>query len=156
MSKTRITPKKEWDGKVSHDTGYRFALAYMISELRLMPVEDWTGIDLDECLEARIFGENAELHIFREDDKWMAVEVQDVAVAPEDGEEEISNPDTEKVPGDAFIDRAYALRGNMIQMISGTCGEEVPKYKEIIVREYIDYDEDGQATTVKTRLVGLR
>lgn len=163
MSKTRIGLRKEWDGNIRPDSGFQYALAYMMSEMRLIPFEKWEEIDLDECLEARIFGKDAELHIFREDDKWMAVSTQDL---PDDNTDDDSFGTSEAaLPGDqkggtaadsdsvirefAFIDRAHPIRKN--------CRTEIPKgYNEIIIREYISYDEDGQARTAKTRLVEVQ
>lgn len=139
MSYTKINFKKDWDEQIDPHAGYRFVLAYMISELRLMPFEDWKAEDLDECLEARFFGEDEELHVFQKDDRWKAVTVQDLSYGDD---EDVT------VKNYAFVDRAYKIRHN--------CQVEVRGYKEIIVREYIDYDQDGQAKTVKTRLVGLQ
>ena len=133
MSTTSISTKQKWDGKFDENAGYEYALVYMISELRLIPIGKWTEVDRKECLEARIFGESGELHLFREDDEIMACEVRDHS----DG----------KGKEYAVIDRIHSIRSNCSREVSGCSG--------IIIREYIDYDTDGQAYVALTRLAGL-
>ena len=153
---TDISFKKEWDGLENLDLGFRYVLAYLISELRLIPFEQWKTEDLDECLEARFFGETSELHVFREEDTWMAVVVKEIAdteieSALKQGDEDSSE---NEVKSYAYIDRSYKLRGNCAKAFSDKAAASIAG--EVIVREYIDYDEDGQVVTVKTRLVDLR
>lgn len=133
MSATSIVTKHKWDGKFDKNAGYEYALVYMISELRLIPIGKWTEVDIKECLEARIFGESGELHLFREDDEILASEVRDHS----DGEGKEY----------ATIDRIHSIRSN--------CRSEISDRGGIIIREYIDYDTDGQAFVALTRLAGL-
>ena len=165
MSRTIITSRRKWDGKIDLYAGYEYVIAYMISELRLIPFSEWETVErkLDECMEARIFGRNGELHLFREDDEMMAVTVRDLPDEIETSEieadtvvgddpcaDEYSERQTADIRIFATIDRLHEIRDN--------CKNELPegsKVSKIIIREYISYDGDGQAYTSLTRLVGL-
>lgn len=159
MSFTRITPVQKWDCRLDKDAGFQYVLAYMISELRLIPFEQWEDGFLEECLEARFFGRDSELHVFQEDGEWMAVFTQDLSEdamqgLPVDADQKPADDDAKTgrphatVMDFAFIDRVHPIRDN--------CKKNVPKRSELMIREYISYDEDGQAYTSKTRLVGLQ
>ena len=163
MSRISIIRRKKWDGVIGDNDCYEYALVYMISEIRLIPFGLWKTIDLEECLEARIFGAKGELHLFCEDDEMMAVTVRDLA------ENSMENIEPEKVPyasestfaeknatdntvtyirSFAHIDRVHEIRKN--------CTMKEHKYNKLVIREYIAYDGDGQAYTALTRLVGLQ
>lgn len=158
MSVTRMGLSQKWDGQISREAGYEYALVYMASELRLIPCEKWESLDPEECLEARFFGKKGELHIFREEDAFLSAAVQDLSCgdemtscSPEDEKGTASSdpaagrkPDVQVY---ATIDRVHSIRKN--------CRGEVPGCTGIIVREYIGYDADGQAYTARTRLAGL-
>lgn len=154
MSRIRINLKTKWDGSIDPNAGFLFALVYMISEIKLIPIKKWPLIPLDECLEARLFGEKGELHLFREEDTLFSTSVEDLPDAPdcnEQGKEDIDLPDTFPanicIKDCAFIDRMYKIRTN--------CLKEVPGFSGIVIREYIGYDGDGQAYTMQTRPAGL-
>ena len=106
---------------------YAYGLIYRISDMRFDKCEhiDADYLDSDEILEARLFSENGELHIFRQDDDLICKEFK------ETGDED-------------YIERRYELE---------------KKYKtlgnNLIVREYVKYDDDGQAYIVLTRLAGI-
>ena len=148
MSRTSITRRKKWDGVIDSNKGYKYALVYMISEILLIPLDLWKTVDLGECLEARIFGLEGELHLFREDDEMMAVTVRDLADEIETSEieadtvvgddpcaDEYSERQTADIRIFATIDRLHEIREN--------CKKELPegsKVSKIIIREYISYD----------------
>lgn len=143
MRQVMNIPGQKWNGSITPDAGYEYALVYMYSEMLLLPFSKWKDIDIEECLEARLFGPKGELHLFRQGDELFASEIRDIG-------KEID----EAVPANAeihaydAIDRIYAIRENCRTHVSGR--------SEVIVREYISYDGDGQAITARTRLADLR
>ena len=106
-------------------TSYEYALVYRLSEIVLCRMEQLKSFDLKECMEARFFSEDKELHLFETEDGMCAVEVTD------DGTEDC-------------ILKKYEL---------------APKFagagKRLVVQEYLDYDDDGQAVVALTRLRGV-
>lgn len=104
---------------------YEYALVYRLSEVILCRMEQLEEFDLKECMEARFFSKDKELHIFEAEDEKCAVEITD------NGREDC-------------ILKKYEL---------------APKFSEIgknlVVQEYLDYDEDGQAVVALTRLRGI-
>lgn len=106
-------------------TSYDYALVYMISEVILCRIEQVKGLDFAECIEARFFSKDKELHLFETEEGMRAVEVSD------DGD------------SDCII-KKYELAPKF-----STAG------KVLVVKEYLDYDEDGQAVVGLTRLVGM-
>lgn len=105
---------------------YKYALLYMISEVILDKTESLSEINWAECTEARFFSEDKELHFFDLDGEMQAVVVSD-----EDGNDELV--------------KEYELAGKF-QNVGNS----------VFVKEYIDYDEDGQANVVLTRLQGIK
>lgn len=104
---------------------YKYALVYMISQLKLSKTEDLGEIDWEECLEARFFSEDKELHIFDVEGEKKAVEVCD------DGQEDV-------------VEKRYQLDNQFKNL--GTA---------VVVQEYLSYDEDGQIKVEVTRLKGI-
>lgn len=104
---------------------YDYALIYMMSELILSKTSDLGEIDWEECMEARFFSREKELHIFEEDGEYMAVEISDL-------EEE-----------DVLIQK-YQLANKFLGLGS-----------VLYVKEYLAYDEDGQTYVGLTRLAGI-
>ena len=104
---------------------YEYALRYMVSEMILTETVSLSEINWEECVEARFFSEEKELHFFRQDDRMRAVEVKD-----KDGRDEIV--------------KSYDL-ANKFQKTG----------RQVKVKQYIDYDKDGQANIVLTRLSGI-
>ena len=102
---------------------YRYALIYMLSEVKLLANSINLIIDWDEILEARFFDQSGELHIFKYDNSLKAIEI---------------------LEGDSKED-AISIEYELAD-----------KYKAIgiglEVKQYIDYDEDGQAYVELTRL----
>lgn len=104
---------------------YQYALVYQMSELLFGSTEKIAEIDLEECLEARFFDADKELHIYEEDGDWRAVKV----CGMEDD--------------DCLIKR-YKLQARYF-------GEG----RYLRVCEHLTYDEDGQAAVAITRLTGI-
>lgn len=106
---------------------YQYALLYMISErIILCNAGSLPEINWKECQEARFFSEDRELHIFEGEEGMQAVEVFDT-----DGED--------------IVVKEYELDNRF-----RTAG------KTVLVKEYLDYDSDGQVFVALTRLKGIR
>ena len=83
------------------------------------------SINEQDLIEARAFSKNAELHLFKCEKEWVAVLTED------DGDAE-------------SITRSYQL-SNRFSSAGG----------EIVVKDYLSADEDGQVYVKLTRLCGL-
>ena len=103
---------------------YRYALLYQIGGILLDRVENLPDINWEECTEARFFSGSGELHFFETEGTMEAVEIKDAG-----GEED-------------EIIKAYDLAKKFNS-----------QGKKIYVKEYLDYDEDGQAEVAVTRLM---
>lgn len=102
---------------------YPYALLYYLSEVKLTECAKLVGeIDFSQLLEARFFGEQGELHIFRDEEQLRAVEVKETGKTD-------------------YIEKKVILGKNF---------QEAGRY--LRVRKYVDYDEDGQAFIALTRL----
>lgn len=106
-------------------TTYRYALIYEMSEIIFCAVESLEPVKWDECLEARFFDEDRELHVYEKDGKLCAVRVCGT------------------MDDDCLI-KKYALQ----ERYFGTG-------KYLCVCEHLAYDEDGQAVVALTRLTGI-
>ena len=104
---------------------YEYALIYMISRLKLCKTEELEEINWEECLEARFFSSDKELHIFEVEGEKKAVEVQD------DGNEDM-------------LEKKFQLDNKFISV-----------GKHVLVQEYLAYDNDGQVRGELTRLKGI-
>ncbi len=104
---------------------YRYALLYMISEIVFCRVEDIGEQDWKECLEARFFDEEKELHIYEEDGVLCAMKV--VGALDED-----------------CLIKKYELADRYCDLGRALC-----------VCEHLRYDEDGQVSVALTRLAGI-
>lgn len=107
---------------------YDYIYSLEISAIRLLPIRPELTINWDECLEVRCFSNDKEIHFFKQKDKWKAVLIEDA-------------------PDDVVVIRSYRLSSKHKQTSGGN---------RIIVKEYLAYDEDGQAVPVCTRLAGIR
>lgn len=105
---------------------YDYALLYMMSELILERTSKLPEIDWDECMEARFFSKEKELHIFQEDGELTAVEITD---------DEVSD----------VVVKKYELTGKFKKDFGNA----------VCVQEYLAYDKDGQAYVELTRLTGI-
>ena len=104
---------------------YEYALLYMISEIVLCKTEALAEINWDECQEARFFSEEKELHIFETNSGVDAVEISD---------------------GDS---QNIVIKEYMLDSRFSSIGHS------ILIQEYLEYDEDGQAYVANTRLRGI-
>lgn len=106
-------------------TEYQYALIYGISGIVFRKAADCNGVCWDECFEARFFDEDKELHIYEEDGEKRAVKV------------------TGTVDEDCLL-KKYELQDHYFG-----------PGKYLCVCEHLEYDEDGQAMVVLTRLAGI-
>ena len=104
---------------------YEYVLLYMMSELKLCKLSQISQIDWEECLEARFFSKDKELHVYLEDGKHEAVEISDLEITD-------------------VVLKKYELASKHRNLGSWLC-----------VQEYLAYDEDGQAYVELTRLLGI-
>lgn len=106
-------------------TAYRYALIYEMSEILFCETESLGPVKWDECLEARFFDEDRELHIYEEDGRLCAVRVY------------------------ATLDDDCLMKKYTLQEKYFGAG------KYLCVCEHLEYDEDGQAMVALTRLAGI-
>lgn len=65
------------------DKGYliehqvKYALAYLLNEVKLLPIEEFENVEKDLIIEARFFSENKEVHVFKNQGKLEAVLIED-------------------------------------------------------------------------------
>lgn len=104
---------------------YEYTYLQMMSEHILDRVSAVSSIEWDELIEAYFFNSDSQIHIFREDDEFIAVLTDDM----EDCH---------------TFDRKYSLAGKYQNQ--GKC---------VIIREYLKADEDGQSYVAATRLLGI-
>lgn len=102
---------------------YDYGLIFYISGKVLEKTENIT-FQPEECLEARFFSEDSELHIFDCNGEKKAVVVKDV--------------EGEHIDKKYVLAKAYSTLGNTVT-----------------VRQYPDYDSDGQVYIAATRLVSI-
>lgn len=117
--------KPEAEQVFDHIREYEYALIYMISEIKVCKASDLPPTDWTECQEARFFSRDKELHLYKEDGSWQAVEV------------------TEEDTKDCIV-KKYQLANRFNGVGSLLC-----------VHEYLSYDKDGQAFVSLTRLAGI-
>lgn len=108
---------------------YEYCLIYKISEVILDQTARVSEIDWKEVQEAWFFGEQGQLHIYREDDLLSAVLIDDA---------ELSDAHT--------LEKAYRLMDKFRKVT----GKEM-----LVAKEYMDFDKDGQAYVAYTRLLRL-
>ena len=124
------TENLDWEAARAECMSYENALVYMISRMLCGKTEQVADkINWEECTEARFFSEQGELHFFDYEGERKAVRV------------------TEDEKEADCIDKAYGLTGKLKGAAIG---------QEVVVREYIEYDEDGQAVVGLTRLLTIR
>ncbi|MBQ8639961.1 MAG: hypothetical protein IJ468_12415 [Lachnospiraceae bacterium] len=110
--------------------GFQYALVYQLESVLLGSIDQMSDqIIWEECIEARFFSQEHELHIFEFNGEYRAVLVSD------DGKQEC-----ESIVRCRKLEDRYRKLG----------------WSELLVKEYIGFDEDGQAYTALTRLVGLQ
>lgn len=105
---------------------YKYALLYMISEIRLCKTEELEELDWEQCQEARFFSENKEMHYFiDEEGQFKAISVVDT------DEEDIYVKSYQLAKG-------FQKYGKMLQ-----------------IKEHLAYDKDGQMYVALTCLQGI-
>lgn len=117
--------KVDTDKALESIAEYQYALVYGMSGITFCRMTDFKEPDWDECLEARFFDGNKELHIYEEDGGRCAVKV------------------TGTIDEDCLV-KKYALQDRYFG-----------RGKYLCVCEHLGYDEDGQAAVVLTRLTGI-
>ena len=112
------------------EKGYHYALVQRISELFLCLAEELPEyLKDDECIEIRLFGEDKELHLIFGDEKRA---VRAVDVASENTDENV-------------LIRKYIINSRFLKNGLGD-------YKNLIVKQYLNVDQDGQVYVGLTRL----
>lgn len=109
---------------------YEYCLIYEISDVVLNRLERLCEIDWNEVQEAWLFDEKGQLHIYRDEGILLAARVDD-----------------------AVLDHAHTLEKTY--RLADTNKFRIDGNKMIIVKEYIDFDEDGQSYVAYTRLLRL-
>lgn len=106
---------------------YDYALISEISEMLFDKVGAISEIYWDEVQEAYFFNEKSQMHIYLSDDVLEAI---------------VYNETDEDV---IFVDRRYELAGKFSNI-----GREVKE------RNYLEFDDDGQAFVAYSRLVSVK
>lgn len=110
---------------------YPYGLVYLFDEILLGKTEMIKDkICWEDCMEARFFSEQGELHLFDYNGERKAVCVEE---------------DTEEKSRQTSLIKSYPLAAKFRK-------EGFEKFK---VKEYLGCDEDGQAEVLLTRLAGL-
>ena len=136
--------KTDADHALTQITEYSYALLYMMSDILFCKTKDLPQTDWSECLEARFFDQEKELHLFEEDGRLKAVRITEAVDRQAMQEEEAA--------GDVFVTfescdrliKKYQLQDRYQKLGQTLC-----------VCEYLSYDEDGQAYVSLTRLAGI-
>lgn len=107
-------------------TEYEHNLVRQISSVRIdAPMEQ---IIWEEVEEAFFFDEKQELHIYRSGEELIAVEA------------------AEEEPAQHIVKKCYEINKSLFSD---------SEKKKIVVKEYLDFDEDGQCFVGYTRLSGI-
>lgn len=110
----------------SLSANYEYVLFYGYSDIDFGKTSG-ISLDWDQCSEAYFFNKAGQIHVFRDNDMLKAVRMSE-----ENGDKH-------------YMDRTYDITGRF----GSVCNE-------IIVREYLSPDEDGQAVVTYTRLLSAR
>lgn len=106
---------------------YPYVYTVETGRIQLLPSGCSDGINWKGCEEVRFFSDTAEIFFFRQDDEWKAVKIRDTQEKD-------------------YITRSYKLARGYASSSGAS---------KVLVREYFDFDEDGQAFVTSTRLAGL-
>lgn len=136
MYKTEILSLEEAKNTLDE---YAYALLYRVSDMVLLPADQITEKDWQECTEARVFREDAELHVL------LDGETKVIRVCDEEKEGSVSEEDIGLTP----IIRTYYL--------SKQAAGGLPKgLSKVLVKQYLTLDEDGQVRIALTRLADIQ
>lgn len=112
---------------------YNYALIYGISEMVFCPITEENNRKdiiassiLDDCIEAFIFNEKGQIHLYRDGDKLIGKKYEELSGFND------------------FVDKKYELTK-----------EYIPGKKYVIIREYFESDDDGQIRIAYVKLVDL-
>lgn len=76
--KIRRCSFNNWKEAIEQSNHFQYGLIYMMSELLLFSCENMkSDLSFEEILEARFFGENGEIHLFKSDEGINSVEISD-------------------------------------------------------------------------------
>lgn len=104
---------------------YKYALIYMISEQIFDYADNIENLNWDECLEARFFDQQGEIHIFKTEGELKAVETKN----------------------------AITMSSNIYSIEISDKYSNIGK--TLSVMQYLDQDSDGQVFVVGTRLYNV-
>lgn len=125
MSVTNCIKKLSWEEAKSKVMTYDYALIYYMSSMIFAPITDIVDMNEEECLEAYFFNEKGQLHIYRNEDELTAREFTE--------EENLT-----------VVEKKYGL-ANVFKGIGSA----------VIVREYLESDDDGQMYVAYKRLSAI-
>lgn len=141
---------------------YEYALLYMISEIKLYKIEGnkekLKNIDWEQCQEARFFSKDKEMHFFKDEDSFEEDKIRE-----EKGFKIVSVTDEDDIHIKNYEDDMYIKNCEedthikKFRLANGFQVEIGPQQrgKNLQVKEYLAYDEDGQVYVAMTRLQGI-
>lgn len=109
--------------------GYKYGLVYENSEMLFGRTKELRDVDWEQLQEAFFFDRKSQVHIFRDGDNLKSVVVEDEAE-------------------DVYQLRNYRLNQN--DKRASAAG------KELVVKEYLEQDEDGQVYIKCTRMIDVK
>ena len=110
---------------LEHIKNTKYAIGQFISSYEVGSADSICRMDMTDCIEARYFTDDREVHVFRSGDQMVYIEVSD---------------------GDSqYYDEEYEIEEKF---------EGVGKY--VVVRNYVNTDDDGQCCITGKRLVCLK
>lgn len=118
--------RMKFDEAVAHIGEYDHALVFEFSRKIFCEVSGLPEINWDECTEARFFSKDKELCFYRDDE---TDELTAVCTADEPSDQSDEN--------------------------SGLARYRLPGGKNLLVREYFSYDDEGQLMIAGRRLAGV-
>lgn len=127
MSVEMMIKKLTMEEALESISNYEHGLLYRISSVDIVSVAEMGALDTSDFQEAYFFDEKKQLHIYQADEGLAAVMITD-----EEGCDE-----------------------HTLLKIYPITGKHNEKAKKVTVKEYLDFDEDGQVYVAYTRLVKL-
>ena len=118
--------KLEYEAAREQISSFTYGLLYLTDGIRLEKNPVDNKIDWNQCYEARFFSKDKELHMFERNSGNQAILVEDGA-------------------NDTVTVRGYKLSAKYSSV-----------GKTLQVKEYLEFDEDGQAYVALTRLCGVK
>ncbi len=109
-------------------TEYKYCLIYKISEVILGQIVQISEDDWEEMQEAWFFKEEGQIHIYRDEGMLSTAMIDDALL-----------------PDAHTLEKTYCLAGKF----------QKDGKKKITVKEYLDFDKEGQCYVAYTRLLRL-